>query len=90
MKMIFHKFLSGIRKCIFMNKRTLNACSVKFFWGFTVVMLLGLIIPTPKSGQSVEDNPPKNPDEKQDRINTHNMVYDSYCKKTWVVDGRFL
>ena len=70
-----------------MNKRSLNACSVKFFWGFTVVMLFGLMISAPKSGQSVEDNPPKNPDEKQDRINTDHMVYDSYCKKTWVVDG---
>lgn len=70
-----------------MNKRNLNACSVKFFWGFIVVMLFGLMISAPKSGQSVEDNPPKNPDEKQDRINTDHMVYDSYCKKTWVVDG---
>lgn len=73
-----------------MNKRSLNACSVKFFWGFTVVILLGLIISAPKSGQSVEDDPPKNPDEKQDRVNTDHMVYDSYCKKTWVVDGEDL
>lgn len=87
MKMIFHKFLFGIQRCIFMNKRSPNTCSVKFFWGVTVVMLFGLMISTPKSGQSVEDNPPKNPDEKQDRINTDHMVYDSYCKKTWVVDG---
>lgn len=59
MKMIFRKFLFGIRRYIFMNKRSPNTCSVIFFWGFTVVMLFSLIIPTPKSGQSVEDNPPK-------------------------------
>ena len=81
MKLIFHKFISGIQGCACRSKTKRNICVVIGILGFAVVMLSGFITSGLKSGQSVSDNPSEISEEKQGRPNADNMVYGSYQKK---------